>query len=221
MNFFQDILNPLVTLVVGAIAAVIYFAQKRDRFRESAVIINTEISKMVSGIDQLKISLNSASLKGATLLAEDVCSIEIISFTNTGWNTFKHLFVKKLNQDEFACIDNFYANCSLLQLAIDRYKNELYGSFSYKAGCTQEKLSELALMTVLENKNEMSSDKGLSEISLKKYSDEMKAFVQLFGRENYLHRTELILNQIRIYFENVDKMKNSVILSKIRKLSSF
>lgn len=109
----------------------------------------------------------------------------------------------------------------MLLLAIDRYKNELYGSFSYKVGCAQEKLSELSLMTVLENKNEMSSDKGLSEISLKKYSDEMKAFVQLFGRENYLHRTELILNQIRIYFENVDKMKNSVILSKIRKLSSF
>jgi hypothetical protein len=93
-NGFQT----LIILLTGLVAFVIYFLNKRVEKKDAARIIINEIRLAENTIKQIKNS-------------KTITELSIILPNNT-WDSKKHLFLNKLDQDELNLINDFYYKCT-------------------------------------------------------------------------------------------------------------
>lgn len=91
-----------VTPIVGCVALVVYFLQKRDKVREAATLVLSQID----GIHKDVVSLGHSTSDNAIDLKTVYESLPIIGRNH--WDEYKHLLVKYLDRGSYEAIDSFY-----------------------------------------------------------------------------------------------------------------
>ena len=93
-----DIINSVVTGIVGLVAFVVYWLQKREIKRNAATIV-------VMDIRHAEQVVQSILEKGMV----DRFLKNILSENN--WAKYKHLFASDLSSDDFAAFNRFFDSC--------------------------------------------------------------------------------------------------------------
>lgn len=107
------IFNPLLTLIVGSIAYVLYCKQQNDYKSDAAKIILLEIENAERSLKKA-----AASLKIGTDKVKHELPEKNFVMQTESWSTLRHLFVRDLNQAEWESISDFYNMCHLFDLAV-------------------------------------------------------------------------------------------------------
>ncbi len=111
-NFFIA----LITLIVGAVAFVIFFLQKFDHKKDAANILLLEIQNAERAIKKIQENL-----------AKEQLASDIFLMPSESWTRYKYLFLRNFDRDEWDSVEDFYNKCRLIDEDI-RYNNSAFWS---------------------------------------------------------------------------------------------
>lgn len=115
-----DYLQAGVALFVGLFVFVVYILSKRDKKKNAAKIINTEISGAEDKLKELKEKFAKSDGKAIG---------ESLILSSNSWSRYKHLFISDFTDKQWRKISEFYDNCELLNNAV-RENNSFFGQNS-------------------------------------------------------------------------------------------
>ena len=114
--------NGAATLLAGAVAGLVYWKSKRDEVRNAAAILLTDIRDAEAGLRSLK-----------TMPSDYGAMTNVLVLPTSNWLKYKHLFVKKLDNDHLTAIDKFFETCSSIQAGLDSIAKVLDETILQKA----------------------------------------------------------------------------------------
>lgn len=100
MNFMEDYIGSVVTLIVGFVAFFIYKKQKRDLKKDAANILIIEIEGAERQLQTLKEAGTPKTLKEGMFL-----------MPSSSWSKYRHLFARDFTNREWDILTNFYNRC--------------------------------------------------------------------------------------------------------------
>ena len=110
-NFFTS----LITFVAGVIAFIVYFKQRRDRKRDIANALLSEIRSAERAIEKVRDYVRDT----------DKSDVNIKVLDHNSWAEYKHMFSGDLDEDQWKEISEFYSNVELLDDII-RQSNSVF-----------------------------------------------------------------------------------------------
>lgn len=114
-NFFQT----LVLIITVGVTIAIYRKQKRAELKNAARMIIIQIDSIKTKTDMLMRTLGTDT---TTFDYNKVWQAESI-INNNIWETYRHLFVKKLEYNEIVALNNYYDNVMEIARQQDEIKN--------------------------------------------------------------------------------------------------
>jgi hypothetical protein len=196
MEFFEtNLFIGLSTIFTGLVAGLVYWITKRSQKKDATHIIISEIRNAELSIKRIK----------ETKIINDYTSILPVN----SWATYKHLFVKDLDVDEFRSIDDFYLNCFLSEKQVAIYNNFNTVSSEERAKIIQHKLLELA--DIYKGKGNVSSNK--------EYMDHKNQILEIFHTESYWYEAYAPKNKVLEYINSIEFILNSRAGEKLTKMS--
>ncbi|MBV8464619.1 MAG: hypothetical protein JO218_01625 [Burkholderiales bacterium] len=122
-----DYLNAVVTLVVGAIALLVYRLTRRAERRNAAIIVLMDIRRAEDVIQ-------------ATLQKGFIDMSMRVIMTENNWAKYKHLFADKFSHDDFKAFNLFFDSCYEIEDARRRVRDVFNANLIAKATAVQEML---------------------------------------------------------------------------------
>ncbi len=122
-----DIINSIVTFVVGLVAFGVYWLTKRAEKRNAATIVVMDIRHA----EQVVLSILEKGMVDKSLK-------NILSENN--WGKYKHLFASKFSYDDFAAFNRFFEACVEIADARKRMGEVFYANLTAKASIAQQKI---------------------------------------------------------------------------------
>lgn len=169
-----EIINSVVTFIVGLAAFVVYWLKKREEKRNAATIIVMDIRHA----EQVVLSILE---KGKV----DNYLKNILSENN--WAKYKHLFASSLSSDDFAAFNRFFDSCVEISDATKRMREILYANISAKASIAQSKIFDIENLSSREG--QLKKQKIIDEINAEGFvfdpndpKDRIFRSLQLMGR---------------------------------------
>ncbi|KKR07912.1 MAG: hypothetical protein UT32_C0005G0011 [Parcubacteria group bacterium GW2011_GWC2_39_14] len=199
-----QIINGSVTLVVGATAFVVYFLKKRDDRKNAASIIVSDLRRASKLIEELQ------KKKEINIESENVPLIIVDS-----WNNYKHLFIKKLDVDEFNEIDGYFGSCKTFDIFLS--KNNVFVSLEQKSRVVMEVVGQYAMKAAEGLDGTPVALQRANEYFAKARND----FELIYGPDN----TRFVGGDIRITLEKklnelfTKQILSSVAFAKLKKLA--
>lgn len=126
----SDYINSAATLIVGTVAFVVYWLNKRNEKRNAATIILMDIRHA----EQVVLSILE---KGSI----DTFVKDVI--TDNNWEKYKHLFAVNFSQDDFAAFNRFFGACVEISEARSRMLDVFHANLLAKAEKVQHLLLEI------------------------------------------------------------------------------
>lgn len=169
-----DLINPIVTFLVGLVALAVYLLTKRNEKRNAAAIIVMDI--------------RHAELVVMSILEKQVIdrSMKEILVDNN-WAKYKHLFVSNFSNDDFAAFNRFFAACVDIADARRRMIEVFYTSLNAKATKSQELI--FAIDDLSSDEGKAKRDKIIEQINTESYvfdpnepKERILLSLQLIGR---------------------------------------
>lgn len=106
--------SSIATLLAGGVAWYLYGKAKRDELKTAAKTIILEIKEAEKTI---KVFLDIKN-RGESYPTD---FYKITPYK--AWEKYSHLFIKKLNNDEYQQVNEFYKKCEILEKYIDKNYN--------------------------------------------------------------------------------------------------
>ncbi len=123
----MEIINSVVTLIVGSIALFAYWLSKKHEKRNAAIVI-------IMDIRHAEFVVISILEKGLV----DINTKDVLKENN--WSKYKHLFASKLSQDDFVAFNGFFDSCVEMSDARKRIRKTFYNTLNIKAEIMQQKV---------------------------------------------------------------------------------
>ncbi|WP_414156538.1 hypothetical protein [Pseudomonas sp. BNK-30] len=127
---YSDIITGIVTFVVGMVALIVYWMQKRSEKEAAATILVMDIRHTEQVI--------SAVLERN---AFDNAMGRPVGFNN--WEKYKHYFAKDLSSDEFSAFNRFFFACGEIAGARDDMRRIFMSGLEAKGAAIQALLCDL------------------------------------------------------------------------------
>lgn len=169
-----EIINSIVTLIVGLVAFVVYWLKKREEKRNAATIV-------IMDIRHAEQVVNSILEKGMV----DTYLKNILSENN--WAKYKHLFASNLSTDDFSAFNRFFDSCVEISDATRRMREVLYANISAKASIAQSKIFDIENLSSPEG--QLKKQKIIAEINAESFvfdpndpKDRILRNLQLMGK---------------------------------------
>lgn len=121
-----DLLNGIVTFIVGVFAFVVYKIQKIEEKRNAAIIIIMDIRYA----EQVVLSILE---KGIDLTLKPI-------LRENNWDKYKHLFASDFSYDNFSSFNRFFDACVEITEARKRLLEVHTANLTAKASVSQERL---------------------------------------------------------------------------------
>ena len=125
-----EMINSIVTFIVGLVALVVYWLTKRAEKRAAATIIVMDIRHA----EQVVLSILE---KGAV----DRVMKNILYENN--WVKYKHLFASDFSQDDFSAFNRFFESCVEIAEARKRMVDVFYANINAKVDVMHQKIFEI------------------------------------------------------------------------------
>ncbi len=123
----MEIINSVVTLIVGGTALFSYWFSKKHEERNAAIVIIMDIrhaeSVVISILEKGFVDKNT----------KDVLK-------ENNWSKYKHLFASKLSQDDFIAFNRFFDSCVEMSDARKKIRETFYNNLNIKAEIMQQKI---------------------------------------------------------------------------------
>jgi hypothetical protein len=202
-NFFIA----LVTFAVGTAAYIIYRIQKRDRKREAANIVLLEIQSAERKLARIKSSL----AKDPPSLPND---LRLLPTEN--WSTYRYLFIRDFDRDEWDALTDFYNKCELIDETIKFNNAAFWGDVEQIRANKQRMLADYAKDAT----DKLTGDPKLDEEIVNGFSKTTDEFDAMYmsrqGRFAYAPDKTII--DARLYMTEIDLgLSKSVIGTKLKK----
>lgn len=169
-----EIVNSIVTLLVGLIALVVYRMTKRAEKRNAATIVVMDIRHA----EQVVISILEKGMVDRNL--------KNILFENN-WAKYKHLFASFLSSDDFSAFNRFFDSCVEISDATNRMREVFYASLNAKASIAQTKV--FAVENLFSPEGQVKKNQIIAEINTEDFvfdpkepRDRIFRSLQLMGR---------------------------------------
>lgn len=120
----SQVLNSLITLLVGFAAYVVYKIQKGDSKRDAANIIMLELRNAERNLEEARKSYEAEKSKNSPMI---VFPEKLRLMTTESWTKYKYLFVRDLTPEQWDEVGKFYENCKLFDEAVE-LKESSFGS---------------------------------------------------------------------------------------------
>ena len=105
----------LATIITAIVAFFLYKRSKSDELESAVRIIVLEIKeseRIIKNFDEIKNS-------GAVTYPNDLMKVTPLK----GWVKYSHLFMKKLNNDEYDQLNDYFKKCEVLERYIEKNHN--------------------------------------------------------------------------------------------------
>ena len=122
-----DLINSLVTPLVGSIALIVYWLSKKNEKSSAATIIIMDI-RHAENVVQSILEKDSIDISTKDVLLEN------------NWSKYKYLFANDFSQDDFASFNRFFESCVEMSDARMRIREVFYTTINTKARLLQEKI---------------------------------------------------------------------------------
>lgn len=132
-----DIINSIVTFVVGFFAIGVYWLTKRAEKRNAATIVVMDIRHA----EQVVLSILEKGMVDKSLK-------NILSENN--WGKYKHLFASEFSYDDFAAFNRFFDACIEIADARMRMWEVFNANLTAKASISQQKIFSIENLTTPE-----------------------------------------------------------------------
>lgn len=169
-----DIINSIVTFVVGLAAYVVYWQTKRNEKKNAATIVIMDIRHA----EQVVLSILEKGMIDK--------SIKNILYENN-WDKYKHLFASHFSYDDFAAFNRFFDSCVEIADARKRMGEVFYANINAKASIAQQRIFGIDNLSAPEGQTK--KQQVIAEINGEKFvfdPEEPKARIlqslQLMGR---------------------------------------
>lgn len=180
----------IITLAVGFTAWILYRKQNKDRKRDIANSILSEIQQAEKSVDRVRDYIRDTGN----------VEINIQIVRQNSWTSHKHLFSNDLDEDEWNEINNFYDNAELLNETLRR-SNMIFEKNSDQIRSNMQEavaaFSKAAASVYNEQNKEITVRDFNEKLDLfnKFYGDKSKIFT--FSPVKYLNDANRILEDIR------------------------
>lgn len=145
-----EIINSIVTFVVGLIALGVYWLTKKSEKQAAATIVVMDIRHA----EQVVLSILE---KGSV----DRFMKNILHENN--WAKYKHLFATNFSQDDFAAFNRFFEACVEISAARKRMVDVFYENINTKVELTHQKI--FAIEDLLLADGQVKKEKIIKEIN--------------------------------------------------------
>jgi len=119
----------IATIITALVAYKIYQNAKADEIENAARILILEIRESEKAIKKLLDFKNTNPDPKSTGYPGDL--IKIIPLK--AWNKYSHLFIKKVNNDEYDQLNDYYAKCEVLEKYLEKNHNFFWISAEERA----------------------------------------------------------------------------------------
>lgn len=132
------------TLLAGGVAWYLYYKAKKDEIRTATKTIILEI-KEAEKIIKFFLDIKNRNESYPT----DFFKVTPYK----AWNKYSHLFIKKLNNDEYEQINDFYKKCEILEKYIEKNYNFFWVTTEERARQKERIGADFALNMYLQDKD--------------------------------------------------------------------
>lgn len=170
MEYFLDFLKvyneAVATLIAGSVVWYLYEKAKKDELKTAAKTVVLEI-KEAEKIIKFFLDIKNAGANYPT----DFYKVT----PHKAWDKYSHLFIKKLNNDEYQQINEFYKKCETLEKFIDKNYNFFWVTTEERARQKEKIGADYALNLFNNNKSDV-----LTNVVEGEYKDEVEKLVLLY-----------------------------------------
>lgn len=203
-----------VTLLVGAVAYVLYRIQRRDRKREIANIILLEIQGAERKLKLIRKSLN----EDPPTLPNDLRLLPIES-----WSANNYFFIRDFDRDAWDAIADFYDKCQLIDETIKANNASFWNDVEQIRSNKQRLLAEYASEAAGKLTGTVEKVEDGDADTLKQFNDLSEKFDQIYmsrqGRFGYTPNKTV--NDAKAYVDQVDRrLSQSAVGIKLKKLAN-
>lgn len=189
----------VVTLLVSFVALLVYYKQRSDRRRDAAGIILREIMSAEDQIPKARSAIDT--MKNRAGLPKEKVQVMAVS----SWARSQHYLAKVLPQDSLKVIDEFYANCQLLDEALTRIDASFYenvdqvrrNQFRVGARLVEERVRAIKLNPDNNSQIAEANDKVINEsVNLQRAFDSTYATSTSYYSEKIIKDAEEFLSRL-------------------------
>ncbi len=124
LELFTSQLGTLATVATAIVAYIIYKKSKSDELENAVRIIILEIKESERIVKNLIETKNAGNVYSDDL-------VKVIPFK--GWSKYSHLFMKKLTNDEYDQLNEYFKKCEVLEKYIEKNHNFFWISTEERA----------------------------------------------------------------------------------------
>jgi len=208
----SNLLQTLVTLLVGYVAYLVYQKQRKDLKKDAATNILLEIQNAEKAIGKVRDSVRNGRLE-----------IDYTIIQNDAWKQYQHLFTREFDKDEWEAISEFFNKSKLLDEAI-RYNHLAFGNDVEQIRANKQRiLADFAKDLI--NKSIEKIPLGQDEIAklINEFENKIKAFDQTYmGKQGeFAYSPMKPINDAKIYLEDLRPLSTTTVGSKLKDLAKY
>ena len=204
-------IQTLITLLVGAVAWIVYRLQKNDHKKDAANAILLEIQSGEDAIRKVRDAVHKEHL-----------DIDISVLPSESWSKYKQLFVRDFDKDEWEMVSDFYNKAPLIDQAISYNKTAFASDVEQIRTNKQRVLASYAEEAVREvtfaqdNKEKVDTEQVKENYKLKAV-----AFDSLYMDQQveFQYKPVKPINDVKLYLADFPKLTTSTVGTKLKKLA--
>ncbi|HSE61811.1 MAG TPA: hypothetical protein VLA88_05975 [Candidatus Saccharimonadales bacterium] len=208
-NFFVA----FVTLLVGAVAYILYRIQRRDRKREIANIILLEIQSAERKLKLIRKSLN----QDPPTLPNDLRLLPVES-----WSANNYLFIRDFDRDAWDAIADFYDKCQLIDETIKFNNASFWNDIEQIRSNKQRLLADFANNAARKLKGAVDNVEDGDAQVLEEFNDLTEKFDRIYmsRQSRFGYAPNKPVNDAKAYVDQVDRrISQSSVGIKLKKLA--
>ena len=194
-----------VALLVGAFIFIQYRINKRDQVKDAASLIVIELQGAERTVKNIK-----------KRIADRVLESDVSVMPSNSWQTYRQLFAKYLDRDEWDTIEEFYNRASLLDDTIN-YNNQMFRNDVEQIRINKQRAAaDFAIDTV----NNIDSETNREEVA-EIFGSKVQVYDTLYMSKQgeMAYAPNRVIDDAQKYIENLPDILNSSALEKMKKIS--
>lgn len=203
---WANIIQSVITLLVGGFAIGLYIKQKIDEKQNAARIILIEVQNAEQELEKIRETLRKNTL-----------DIDAFCMPNNSWQKYYHLFSKELDRTEWDAISDFYRRATMIDQAI-KYNNSLFANDVEEIRGNKQRMLADYVNEVIK---EASVPNQNTEVLSKNFNERIKIFDQIYMSKQgeFAYRPQKPIDDARIYIEGINKISLTSIGQKLKKIA--
>lgn len=200
-NIIQTLLNQtatFATIITAIVAYLIYKKSKSDELENAVRIIILEIKESERIIKNLNEIKNSGNI-----YPDDLVKVTPLK----GWVKYSHLFIQKLNNDEYDQLNDYFKKCESLEKYIEKNHNFFWIS-------TEERAKQKELLGA-------SLAKEKPNITPEEFKTEIEKLSELYFTNTFTYTPAGIKTQLDRTLNSISTITNTPVWNKLKIIAKY